>query len=541
MEEESEFSRLIAQSHTLEEHILGFQRLIPEELSQSLNLEAPDGTRTRVIIDDKPRGPHMTALAGTLCLLHLGLVWGSYTADAWSETHINVKIGWQMKYLPLLDQVQDQVIRTTSLASFLQDLDECRSYFLLILIWTTALVIPCLFMVLSPTLVVGDYIRPLELQKRRVAIDGRSCMELLTRFSWLPIFSLSIISLATAFVDLELTDTVIRAGLQTRNPYAAYTVGTICAVSLLMLLRFPRQESFRLVSDSELEIEFPSAAPTPTIRSPPPQAFQHPWHVDDPTNNNLSDHDEPIMTVLEEDVLRTPPRPAARLPTSTNAPYIRPPAPSEGTPELIDEDPMRPPSPPKLTYWNKFTVFQLGLLSVIFWIPTYYLPLLHFSYRGVASAFLKQQSFQLYLWELPSYLWAQEVEFKTPVWIVVVLAIFLITTVLLLPLVATFQGVLAWLGEGGWRTRSYVWLYTLHPCLGGLVFSLALVSTIPSLSPLSALMLDERAGDMCHYFSTNNRCLDVKAQLLSGAFFYVAQAACLEAFVLLTLRWSRRH
>lgn len=542
-EGETEFSRLIAQSHTIDEHlhILDFQRLIPEELSMSLNLD--DGRRTsRVIVDDKPRGPFVTAVAGSLCLIHLGLVWGSYTAQTWSQTHVSFTVGWQMDYLSFLDQFTDQVIRATSLASFLQDLDECNAYLLLVFTWSTALVVPCLFMVVSPTLVVGDYIRSIELQKRRISFDGRSFLELVTRFAWLPIFSMSFVSLATSFIQLEWTGTVIHLGLKTMNPFAAYLVGTLCGVGMLALLRVPRTESFRIVADSEVEIEFSPTTPS-AIRSPPPQAFRHPWHVEDESENVIQDADEPVMTVLEEDALlsptpprpnRTPSRPRNMRITNTSG---------NSTPELVDEDMLRPPaphSPSGLTYWNKFSVFQLGLLSVVLWIPANYLPLLHFSYNGVASDFIKERSFRLYLWEVPSYLWTQGVEFGTPGWIVLLLGVFTLTAVLILPIIATFQGVLAWLGEGAWKIRSYVWLYVLQPCLGGLVFSLALVSTVPVLPRLSVLLLDEHASQICHGL-TDNPCLEIKAQMLSGAFFFVVQAICLEAFVLLTLRWSRRH
>ena len=539
IEEESEFSRLMAQNH--EEHILDFQRLIPEDLI-SLNFE--DGRRSRVVMDDKPRGPHLTAVAGTLCLVHLGLVWGSYSADAWTQTHVSVLMGWQMDYLHFIDQMTDQVIRTTSLASLLQDLDEIHSYILLVLFWTSALVIPCLFMVLSPTLVVGDYIRPIELQKRRVSMDKRTQFELVTRFSWLPIFALCLISLSTSLVDLEWTQTTIHVGQQTKNPFAAYVIGTLCGVAMLALLRVPRQENFRIVSEGDMmEIEFAPATPT-TVRSPPPQAFRHPWQE---VEEELGEEeDEPLMTVLEEDVVRTPPRLPLlprRLPLRSDRELARTArrSNSNSTPELVEEEDERSPHHlSSLTYWNKFTVFQTGLLSVVLWIPTMYLPMLHISYAGVAADFTKQQSFRLYLWDIPGYLWSQGLEFGTPVWIVVLLALFLLTTLLILPMAATFQAILAWLGEGAWRTRSYVWLYALHPCLGGIVFSLALLVTTPSLSSLSVLMFDEHTSGICHGL-VGNPCLEARGQLLSGGFFYILQALCLEVFVWLSLRWSRRH
>ena len=520
IEEESEFSRLIEQRSTIDDHILGFQRLIPDELSFSLNLEAPGGGRSRVVVDDKPRGPLLTAAAGTLCLVHLGMVWGAYL-NTWSQTHLIFSVDWQSKLLPFLDSATDQVIRTTSLASFLQDLDQCHAYLLMMLVWATALVIPCLFMVVSPTMVVGDYIRSFDLQQRRLLFDGRVSLELFTRFAWLPIFSLALISMATSFVDLEWTGTVIRAGMRSKNPFAAYIVGTLCGVGLLALLRVPRQETFKIVPDDLVEIEFAPATP---VRSPPPQAFRHTWQVED--------EDAPLMTVLEEDVMSpvTPTRPS---------PPPRTPSPDNVTPELVEEASVRPSSPPRLSYWDKVKVFQLGLLSVTFWIPAYYLPLLHFNYTGVASDFMQRSSFRLYLWEVPSYLWSQGREFDTPFWIVALLVLFVTVTVLVVPLVATFQGVLAWLGEGAWRTRSYVWLYAAHPCLGGLVFSLALLTTVPVLSPMGVVLLDEHATNVCHGL-TGDPCLGLKAQLLSGSAFYLAQSLCLEAFVFLTLIWSRR-
>eukprot|EP00977_Amphora_coffeiformis_P006550 scaffold1404_cov166-Amphora_coffeaeformis.AAC.17 len=509
MEEESEFSRIMAlQNH--DEHILDFQRLIPEDLI-SLNFE--DGRQSRIVVDDKPRGPHLTAVAGTLCLVHLGLVWGSYSAEAWSQMHVSVSIGWQMDYLPFLNQMTDQVIRTVSLASFLQDLDECRSYLLLLLFWTSALLIPCLFMVLSPTLVVGDYIRPLELQKRRVSMNKRTYFELVARFSWLPIFALCLISLSTSLVDLEWTQTTIQVGQQTKNPFAAYVIGTVCGVAMLALLRAPRQENFRIVSEGDmLEIEFSPATPT-AVRSPPPQAFRYPWQ------DAEEEDEEPLMTVLEEDVVRSPVRsPPRPRPLRSDRDFARAArrSNSQSTPDLVEESDERSPSHlPALTYWNKFVVFQTGLLSVVLWIPTMYLPVLHFSYVGMAAAVTKQQSFRLYFWDIPGYIWSQGLEFGTPLWIVLLLALFLSVSLFFLPMAATFQAILAWLGEGALRARSYVWLYTFHPCLGGIVFSVALLATIPSLSSLSVLMFDENTAGICHGV-VGDPCLEARGTVLGS-------------------------
>lgn len=531
VEEESEFSRLIAQSHTIDDYMIhGFHRLMPEELSRSFNFETQEGGRRIVVIDDKPRSALTTAIAGTLCLVHLGLVWGAFTASALSETHVRVAIGWQTDYLPFLDQFTDQVLRTNSLASLLQDLDECKAYVLLVSVWVAAMMIPSLFMVVSPTLVVGDYLRPIELRIRRVIFDGRTFLELTTRLAWLPVFAIILLSLATSFVVIEWTETTIETGQRLEGPFAAFLVGTLCGVGLLALLRAPREESFRIVVDTEThEIEFAPATPNNNIRSPPPQAFRHAWDIEE------EEEDAPLMTVLEDEARspRPTPRQAVTTPNRTRT--------GDSTPELIDEEAsIRRQYPPGLTYWNKFTVFQLGLMSVVFLIPSFYLPLLHFSASGMASDFVKEESLHLYLWELPKYLWAQGRECGTSMWILTLLGTFFMATVLVLPMVATFQGVLAWLGEGAWSTRSYVWLYAIHPCLGGLVFSLALLTTVPVLSSLSALIYDENSSIFCHGLN-GSPCLRVNGHMLSGSFFYLAQAVCLEAFVTLTLRWSNKR
>jgi hypothetical protein len=179
-------------------------------------------------------------------------------------------------------------------------------------------------------------------------------------------------------------------------------------------------------------------------------------------------------------------------------------------------------------------------VSVILWIPSFYLPMLHFSYSGIVSDLLTQQSLRLYLWEVPHVLWDEGRQFETPLWILILVGIFLVSTVLVLPLLATFMGVLAWLGEGAWSDNSYVWLYTVHPGLGGVVFTLALLTTMPVLQPLSSLIFDEQTFDACDRM-TGSPCLVVRGQLLSGAFFFLVQALFLEVFVLCTLQWSRRR
>lgn len=513
--EESEFSRLISRSinplQALSHRLDPFATTSPP---RSPLHHADQRQQSRGIVK---RGSLVTIIAGTLSLMHAGFVWGSYMAGSWSDTHLTVVIAWQKEYLPALDDLTDTVIRSTNLASLLQDLATAQQYLLVGALWVTSLLLPCFFVVLSPTWVVGDCQKSVSLERRMRTWQARGFFETTVRFSFLLMFVLVLLDLATAVIELHWTDSVANVRNRALGGLAAYVTAMASAIGVILVLRSPGKirGSFTIAASGD----FPGQRQAATIRSPPPQAFQHPWRL----------VDGPNMSVLEEE---PEPRP--------NAQQFVPDASS--TPELIEENVsmMTPTRPTKLSFGRKVLVFQVGLLTAVLWIPSLYLPLFRISYTGLAREFMTVSSLKVFLWQIPALMWTQGVQSSSATWILLAVGFILIAVVIVLPVVATCLGISTWLGENTLSYRSRSWLYCIHPALGGLVFAVALIVTVSALHPLGNLLLDEDGTGICVKFQqvVGEPCLTLTGTLLPGAWFFLLQSIVLEMFVAVTLRWS---
>ena len=521
--EESEFSRLIAQRSPLDALAERFEEgnsgAIPSNLL-FLDVGPNDlvhGRCSSAISVIPARGPFTTAIAGTLAILHLFFVWAAYTSDIWAESRVRISIAWQEQYLPLLNDAKETVIHSTNLMSLLQDLNASRNYLLMFLLWSVSLLLPCAFMIVSPTFVLADSMSPILYASRSRSWTGRGILECLMRWALFTFYVIMLLSLATSFIELQWTDTTIQAGNRARGPLAAYLVGITCAVALAGLLRSPPASG--AIGSTVEEAETSSGIAL--VRSPPPHAFQHPWMP-------INQEDQPAMTVLEE---------------TSQEPFDRKreePTPSGlSTPDLVPENDGGEGKSSDLSFWKKFAAFQFGLLSVILWIPVVYLPFVHISYGGVATNFLSESTLRLYVWDISFSLWRQGVEFGTPIWILLTASSILLLTTMVLPLLASCLGVVAWVGEGELSTKCYAWLFACNPALGGTVYAVAVLAMTHALTPLSQSLLNQESAGICQKFSdmTGETCLDVSATPLPGIWFYFAQSIMLELFVLVTLKW----
>jgi hypothetical protein len=453
--------------------------------------------------------------------------------DSWSDTHLTIVIAWQKQYLPGLDGLTDTVLRSTNLASLLQDLATAQQYLLLAALWCFSLLLPCAFCILSPTWIVGDYNDNYQQLQQSVSLEqrmqdnmrtwsARELFEVTFRFTFLLLFVLSLLDLSTA-IELHWTDTVLDVRSRALGGLASYVTAMASAIGVIFVLRFQQGTrcSFTTTTTTSTgsEGDLRQKRQAATIRSPPPQAFQHPWRLDGPSMSVLEEAPEPGPHVYR------------RIPDASS------------TPELIEENTsstMTPTRPSKLSFGKKVLVFQVGLLTTVLWIPSLYLPLFRVSYGGLAREFMAVSSLKVFLWQIPTLLWTQGVLAGTPIWILLGVGFVVMTVVIALPVVATCLGISTWLGETRLSYRSRSWLYCIHPALCGLVFCVALIATVPALQPLGNLLLDEDGTGICDKFQkvVGEPCLNLTGRLLSGAWFFLVQSIVLEMFVVMTLQWT---
>jgi hypothetical protein len=187
---------------------------------------------------------------------------------------------------------------------------------------------------------------------------------------------------------------------------------------------------------------------------------------------------------------------------------------------------------------NQLVGFQIGLLSLILWVPTLTLPLVRWTYKGVLAhlddSTASNSSFHIVLWQLPYTIWAQGIGAGTAIWILVVVWITFVTTVVVVPLLASVLAAWAWIHRS---ERCKLWLHCLHPVMGSGFFCLALLMTVPALLSWSRVaMLDDGSGGLCRRILLGQDCLSLDADFRPGMWVFVVHSLALEIFVVLALQ-----
>lgn len=262
----------------------------------------------------------------------------------------------------------------------------------------------------------------------------------------------------------------------------------------LKLLGYPGQQPKRnprqVVASS-----VPEPTPPQALRSPPPNAFQLPWL------NSSDDYDDP--NEMERPLLEN----GGRRPQSSLPQVIQP--------------------------WKHVVIFQLGLLSLLLYFPALALAQFRVLYSGLVMELIKVPAYSVYAWQLPHIVWHTGVRANTPLWILILTGMIMGTFVVLMPLLAYGAAIMTWLrGRGKWRDL----LTLIHPTLCGVPFAAGMIATVPAFINIGENM----DGDICNQIENviENQCMISGGVILSGAWFLLAQALCLEAFVTLTLWWT---
>jgi len=480
--EETEFSRLIAQRssssgfHPDHQHFhdgdeaIGFEdcgvivgngnplQLLSQRFDRPGGAAASASKPTRT-----SRAGYWVAIsAATLSVLHLTFVWGSYMADVWTDTHLTVNLGGGGGYGTNFSS--SLLLRSTGLSDIMQSLLRSHHYLAVAALWVTCLILPCAFMIASPSWILVDYhnhhhhnqngyYSPLQQQqsncngngnRSREVFTGRSLLELSMRFGFVVIFVFVLLDIAMSLIEISWTDTTLQIRNTPKGGLGCFGVAITSAVAFVVVKRYPI-----LSSTKQPRVLYPTVdtANQPTQSATPPQhAFRYGFccfggrrrrapsrsnhgntrgdnsgvlRID--TEEGQPEEDEVSMAVLEDSprierppqLVEPPPPPPTQGPDS-----------STSTPELVDEDdglllPGGQPNllirqnmccPTRISFCYKVFIFQMGLLAVVFWMPAMYLPLLSFKYSGLASDFMTQPStspaaIKVYLWQVPQMIW----------------------------------------------------------------------------------------------------------------------------------------
>jgi hypothetical protein len=388
------------------------------------------------------------------------------------------------------------------------------------------------------------------------------------------------------------SEAAIRFRSQHAAGFSAFLWACIASLGLVLVLRSPPQKipfdsrDPKSANTIQLEMEGQSAEPLlksplhseslrfQQLRTPPRHAFQHSSSrsLPVPSGRRLEqDEDEDFIVPLEE----SPPsslQPVSQAADERQSPS--PPSPvdlvsgsSSSTPDLVDEDAngdegdghgndqawngknQATQRRRSVSFCQKVLVFELGLLTLVLWMPILYTPWLSLRVESAAS-----ESKAVLNWSdvVFANAWEQGVQARTDMWLLLVLAVVAIAQLVIIPLVASALGILVWLGEGSWCVRSRQWLYCVQPAMGGLVASAALVlmlnyqeEVLPPLMGLGAPSFGDNLASafaMCHQEEREGESgacvVRASVKMLAGSRIYAIHSILLEVFVHLTLKWS---
>ena len=494
------------------------------EGSSSSPLWATTSTRRRRPAEPSQAGN--TVLAASCFVLYIGLIWGAYLSPVWSKENLHISLMQNLDFENVSPSILVQLasatsertgilasttttIKVSSLSTLLQDLFDTKQYILLFLVWLTGLVLPCLCMIVHPVMMWTDLQNGVHLHQRiGNPFSGRNLIENLNRFVLSSIFIFMMITITTDMIDVEVGATHLRLANQSFAPMAGFGIAVVFATAGIVTLRLP--SSTKTMSGQNMEVDTGS-----TTATPPRRLIDQPWTL-------IDDQDEPPpMRVLED--------------TSLQSYEPSPNEPDTSTRRLEQHESSETPRP--LTVPQKIFVYQLGLLSVVLWLPSLYVPFCALTVKGFAVDFIvAKPSLRLYLWDIPIHLWSTNHQSGTPMWITLTMVAIVVLSVIVVPLFLTCLGAFVWLADDRWSAPSLRYLYAWHPGACGPVFGIVSLLLLPNLRYFASF----NDTQFCRIVSSfiGEGCLEIEGRILPGAYFLLIQSLVLECFLHYTFLWS---
>lgn len=531
------------------------------------------------------RGKWGVVAASTCFAVFVGFVFSSYTSTAWTQPLLQIQS-------PMLNS--ELKLSVVTLSDWIS-LSSSSSWILGILMPTIALVLPCTFLIFAPSwiLVDGNPRQVISIERRILHSSSfRSTLELSMRWCFLVIYLFSFQEAILLHCQWQGGESAIRIRSQHAAGFAAFLWACLGSLGVVLVLRSPPQRTPfdshdpQSASRSQVEMEgqkTESGLNSPVrreslrfqqLRTPPRHAFQHASSRHPSARSDerqIEDEEEDFIVPLEES-------PPSSLRTQSQGDDQRqspsPPSPvdhvsgsSTSTPDLVDEDAnggegddhvgnqaregtnRSTQRRPSVSSCRKVLVFELGLLTLVLWMPILYTPWISLRVETAASesqAILNWSDFVF------ANAWEQGVQARSDSWLLCVLAVIAIAQLVIFPLLASALGILVWLGEGPWCTRSRQFLYCIRPAMGGLVASAALILMLKYqerfLPPLMGLGTPSFGDSLASAFAgcqeearegESGACVvATSVRMLTGSRFYVVHSILLEVFVHLTLKWS---
>ena len=377
-------------------------------------------------------------------------------------------------------------------------------------------------------------------QHRTTLLSLKSISEIMVRSAFTIIYIIVWIVMVNHFVTFEGSDhdlnrTTVVFYTSIAGGLVSYTIGISLAMACVVMTRsvYNRPQTLPDLNDNT---------------SPPPDAKESPTKS---TAHRIEDTDPPMMQILEEQIdsiLSTPLLQVSRS-SSKNS-----------------NDDSRKVVANALPFWKVVFAFQCGLLSIVFVIPSFYLPVIELQYDNDSWIYdLMQNRFRsIALYHIPLILYTgatriETSENLTSMWMFGLIIGFLVVSIVLCPLYAIVMAVRTWMmcpspmmgvGETRWtlrrgrfvgRTRDECLgnLYMIHPAIGGIVLAVSLFLSAKIMNHWN--FIGSATSWICQTLPElhpNHCAVRVSSSLQIGAWCYLVQSILLEVFIIATLKWS---
>jgi hypothetical protein len=531
LEDQSPLERLIARS-TLEQR---GNFIPPESMGDTaiFRLEGAGGgpggnhpfDASVITTSGSPKPSLLTLCAATCWVLQIGFVWSSFLAPSWFDTHLLLSVS-----TAIINKDGDQLLHSTSLASLLSDLNGADEGPAAMFLIVTSLILPCLFFVVGPmwtfqdrkeqdllltsSLSLANLIR----WKRQHSVwySPRRFLEYILRVSFAIFFLLSIIDIGTSSIEMNNSSTKFTLINQLQGGLACYTLGMTCALVATVLLRAEEINFYEHCSCLLQQHDEDSRT-----SAPPNNAFSLPWNIVH-HNSTLVEAEEELQAPLLDNMDVTHPNAVSSMQIDAT--------PSDDG-ELGSSG---------LPLWKRALLYELAIGATVLWVPALFMPLFELSYGGIISDFMSEETFSIRFWEFPAVIWQRGVAAGTEQWVLIILGIILIFLVYVMPLLATLLAIAAWTLDPIPSAFCRNVLKAIQPCLGGVIFYVALHFAVPAFEDIAEYAIDMGSSGLCKKFEvmTSDTCLTITGTPQWGFWFLLAQSLSLEILVALTLLWK---
>mmetsp|Transcript_26806 Transcript_26806/g.58797 ORF Transcript_26806/g.58797 Transcript_26806/m.58797 type:complete len:607 (-) Transcript_26806:4341-6161(-) len=504
----------------------------------------------------------VTLAACTFCLMQAGFVWASFLSSSWFDTRLFISIS-----LPSINikMDQSQLLNSATLGSLFGDLLGADQHGAAIALVLTSLVLPCLCIVCGVAWIVEDRMEQTKIMRtvdasnnntsglrRRLqrnsnryncCLSPRLFVEYIARIGVSVLFVICILMIGISPLDIEFEDSRFIVVNQIQGGMAVYALGMICCLSVLTFLRlgkttihgiyepiyFVHRKQFQGEARRNLDFECSWDVHSDEL-------YSSSMRTNTNTNQKNKGHDDfvDLETPLLQNKWRNGIYSAVDRRTLLSA--------FEGATETMDHHPTEITSVETgfLPFWKRVVLYELALLSTLLWLPALCLPLFRLEYGGIVSDFMSEVSMSFRLRDIPVELWERGRSAGTSRLMLFLVESNFVLLVFVCPILANLLAIGAWICDSPFRTLCKNILWIIQPCLGTIVFGVAVFVSVPAFETVPQGAIDKFASAICNNFEaiTTYTCFTIHAEPSLGLWFLLGEAVALEIFVLLTLYWS---